>query len=167
MYSELEMGNTRIVLADDHAGVRAGIRLLLQKVSDIVVIGEASDGIEALRLAQELVPDILVLDMEMPGLNGVEVARRLQAVGSPVRILAVSAYDDKYYILGLFASGAAGYLLKDEAPEILIEAIRGVARGEQGWVSRRVAAQIAAWTQEKPQNTDNMGSIQALSPSLE
>lgn len=140
---------TRVVLADDHTAVRAGIRFLLQKAPDIVIVGEARDGLEAIRLAQELAPDVLLLDMEMPGLKGVEVARRLQAAGSPVRILALSTYDDRQYILGLLASGASGYLIKEEAPDILIEAVRGVARGEQDWVSRRVALRLATWLQNE------------------
>ena len=145
----IKMTTTRVVLADDHSAVRSGIRFLLEKASDIVVVGEASDGIEALRLVKELTPDVLLLDMEMPGMKGVEVARQLEAMGAPVRILALSAYDDKQYILGLLASGASGYLIKEEAPEIIVEAVRGVARGERGWVSRRVAAQMAAWRREE------------------
>lgn len=140
------MTNTRVVLVDDHPIVRAGIRNLIEKAPDIEVVGEASDGAEALRLAQELAPDVLLLDMEMPGLKGVDVANQLKQAGSPVRILALSAYDDSQYILSMLASGAAGYLTKEEVPETIIEAVRGVSRGEQGWVSRRVAAKMAAWT---------------------
>ncbi len=140
------MTTTRVVLADDHPIVRAGIRNLLEKAPDIDVVGEASDGAEALRLVQELAPDVLLLDMEMPGLTGAEVARQLKAARSPVRILALSAYDDKQYILGLLSAGAAGYLTKEEVPEAIVEAVRGVSRGEEGWLSRRVAAQMAAWT---------------------
>jgi DNA-binding NarL/FixJ family response regulator len=138
----------RVVLAEDHPVTREGICNLLDKAVDIQVVGEAADGPEALRLVQELSPDVLLLDVELPGVNGVEVAQRLQAESSPVRILALSAYDDQEYIRGLLASGAAGYLIKEEIPENIVEAVRGVARGEQGWVSRRVAARMAAWTQE-------------------
>ena len=144
------MNTTRVVLADDHPMVRNGIRRLLEAATDIKVVGEARNGLEALSLVQDLEPDVLLLDMEMPDLKGVEVARKLQADGTAVRILALSAYDDKQYILSMLANGAAGYLTKEEAPRILVEAIRGVARGEQGWVSRRVAAQLAAWRQNKP-----------------
>jgi DNA-binding NarL/FixJ family response regulator len=128
----------RVALADDHQVVRIGVRSMLEKALDIVVVGEASDGAEALRLVAELAPDILLLDVEMPGMSGVEVARRLQASGSPVRVLALSAYDDAQYIAGLLASGAAGYLTKDEAIELIVDAVRGVARGERGWLSTRV-----------------------------
>jgi len=133
------MRTTRVVLADDHPGVRASIRNILNDAPGIEVIGEASNGFEALGLVDNLAPDVLLLDMEMPGLTGVEVAQKLQQKGSPVHILALSAYDDTEYISGLLASGAAGYLTKDEAPHTIIKAIKGVARGETGWLSRRVS----------------------------
>ncbi len=139
------MSPIRVVLADDHPVVRNGIRHMLEKVVDIEVLGEASTGGEALRLVEDVKPDILLLDMEMPDLNGREVAQRLQSLGSPVKILALSAYDDPVYIRELLESGAAGYLVKEEAPETIVEAVRGVAHGEQGWVSRRIAAQMVSW----------------------
>lgn len=128
----------RVLLADDHPVVRDGIRHLLEAAPGVAVTGEAADGGEALRLARELRPDVLLLDMEMPGLSGVEVARQLRDGGLPVRVLALSAYDDPQYIFGVLESGAAGYLLKDEAAESILAAVRGVARGEEGWLSRRV-----------------------------
>jgi DNA-binding NarL/FixJ family response regulator len=125
--------------------VRAGIRSLLNKAPDIKVVGEASNGQEALRLVEEMEPDILLLDMEMPVLKGIDVARKLQANRSHVRILALSAYNDRQYILGMLACGAVGYLTKEEVPETIVEAVRGVARGEEGWVSQSVASQIGEW----------------------
>jgi len=148
------MTTIRVLLADDHPVTRDGIRNLLEKAPGLVVVGEADNGIEALRLVEELAPDVLLLDMEMPGLKGIDVARQLQVAGSTVRILALSAYDDKQYILELLASGASGYLVKEEAPEAIIEAVRGVAQGQQGWVSRRIAAQLMAWTREEPPKTN-------------
>jgi len=134
------------MLADDHPVARAGIRKFLNKATDIEVIAEASDGNQALELAKKLVPDVLLLDIELPGLKGVEVARELQSIASPVKILVLSTYDDKQFIFGLLGNGAAGYLTKEEVPETIVEAVRGVARGEKGWVSRRVAAIMSAWT---------------------
>ncbi len=110
------MTSIRVVIADDHPVMRDGIRNVLDKAIDIEVVGEAGDGVEALRLVGDLNPDVLLLDMELPGLKGVEVAQRLQASAAAVRILALSAYNDQEYIRGLLASGAAGYLLKEEIP---------------------------------------------------
>ncbi len=124
------MKTTRVVLADDHSIVRASIRRLLEKAGDIEVVGEASDGMETIRLVEELAPDVLLLDVEMPGLKGFEVARRLQASGASVRILALSAYDDKQYILAMLASGATGYLTKAEAPQTIVRAIREAVEGQ-------------------------------------
>lgn len=141
------MEKIRIMLADDHPVARAGIRKFLNKATDIEVIAEASDGNQAVDLARKLVPDVLLLDIELPGIKGIEVARELQAMGSPTKILVLSTYDDKQFIFGLLGNGAAGYLTKEEVPETIVEAVRGVARGEKGWVSRRVAAIMSAWTQ--------------------
>jgi DNA-binding NarL/FixJ family response regulator len=146
------MPPTNVILADDHPVVRAGIRNLLEQAPDIVVIGEASDGKEALRMVEELKPDVLLLDMEMPGISGAEVAHELMASGSTVHILALSAHDDKEYIQELLANGASGYLVKEEVPNAIVEAVRGVSRGERGWLSRRIAAQMSAWMQEGEQD---------------
>jgi DNA-binding NarL/FixJ family response regulator len=143
------MTPTNVLLVDDHPVVRAGIRQLLERASDIKVVGEASNGDEAVDLVKRLSPDVMLLDMEMPGMNGNEVAQKLMSLGVPVRILALSAHDDKQYIQELLANGAAGYLVKEEVPEAIVEAVRGVARGEQGWVSRRVAAQMSSWMREE------------------
>jgi DNA-binding NarL/FixJ family response regulator len=134
-----------IVLADDHPQVRKGIRNILQRSPDIQVVGEASDGAQALQLVEELEPDVLVLDMEMPEMKGVEVAHKLMEQGSDLPVLALSAYEDRQFIIGMLESGAAGYLVKDEVPEMIIRAIQGIAHGESGWVSRRVAARLMLW----------------------
>ncbi len=132
----------RVVLADDHPVVRSGIRNLLERAPDIVVLDEASDGEHALRLVSEHAPDVLLLDMEMPGVSGLEVARQLQASASTVRVLGLSAYDDEEYVFGLLASGAVGYLTKEEALDTICDAVRGVARGEEGWLSRRATLKL-------------------------
>lgn len=142
-----------VVLADDHARVRAGIRNILEGDPRIVVLGEASDGYEALNLVDQLEPDVLVLDVEMPRLNGNQVATKLIQNKHPVIILALSAYDDRQYIKGMLNLGISGYLTKEEAPEILVEAVHGVARGEKGWVTERVAKKIAALSQRSESET--------------
>lgn len=122
------MEKIRVVIADDHAIMRVGIRNILARSTQICVVGEASNGAEAINLVNELKPDVLILDMEMPVMDGVEVARRLQATKSPVRILVLSAYDDRQYILEMLNMGASGYLIKDEAPEVIVDAVQGVDR---------------------------------------
>jgi DNA-binding NarL/FixJ family response regulator len=131
------------LIADDHPIVCKGIRNLLEPVMGIVVVGEASSGAQALEMSKQLHPDVMLLDMELPDYNGIHVVKMLAEQGSTVRVLGLSSYDDRQYISELLSLGAAGYLIKDEVPEIIIEAIRGVARGETGWVSRKVAAKMS------------------------
>ena len=134
------MSEIRVVLADDHPIVRDGIRKLLTDSIGIKIIGEAEDGEEAYRQVIETTPDVLLLDMELPGIHGVDLTKRLIEEGVKVKILALSSYNDKGYISEMLALGASGYLIKDEVPKNIVDAIRGVAHGEQGWVSREVAA---------------------------
>jgi len=137
------MPDINVLIADDHPIVCKGIRDLIDQAVGISVIGEASNGLRALQMVEELKPDVILLDMEMPDINGVEVVKRISEGNLPVRILGLSSYDDREYISQLLSMGASGYLLKDEVPEAIIEAIRGVARGETGWVSRKVAAKLS------------------------
>ncbi|HVN55441.1 MAG TPA: response regulator transcription factor [Anaerolineaceae bacterium] len=147
------MAPVRVVLVDDHPIVRAGIKNLLNQSEEIQIVGETGSGTEVLRLVEATNPDVLLLDMELPGLAGVDIARRLHASKSSVRVLALSAFDDKQYILRILEQGAAGYLTKDEAPEMIVDAVLGVARGEQGWLSRKVAARVADWMKEEDGNS--------------
>ena len=145
------MSSIRVLLADDHPVVRNGIRDLLEKEIDIEIVGEATNGVETIHLVEATNPDVLLLDMELPDFQGTEVAQQVQLRFQKVKILVLSAHDDSIYVRELLKLGAAGYLLKDEAPEAIVEAIRGVAHGEKGWVSRRIAAQISSWMQsDKP-----------------
>lgn len=123
----------RVLIADDHPLWRKGVHALLSAEFDIDVVAEAGDGAEALRLIRTVSPDVVVLDMEMPHVGGVEVARTVQAEGLSVRVLALSSYDDPSYVAGLLQSGASGYITKDKPPELVVEAVRAVARGEGRW----------------------------------
>lgn len=133
---------TRVVLADDHDVIRQGLKRLLNRAPEIEVVGEASDGFEALQSVTELQPDVLLLDIEMPHMDGIEVARRLREAGVHVRILILSAYDDREYIRALLDIGVSGFLVKGEAPGKIIEAVRGIAQGQKGWVSPQIRKKI-------------------------
>ena len=120
----------RVVLADDHAVVRKGIREFLEEEGDIRVVGESADGRTALELTLAQSPDVAVLDIQMPGLNGIEVTRRIKAERPGVRVLVLTAYDDDPYIFAALQAGASGYVLKSAPAEELIRAVRAVGRGE-------------------------------------
>jgi DNA-binding NarL/FixJ family response regulator len=123
------MARTRIILADDHPLILAGLKALLQDDPTVEVIGHASDGQSALRLAAELNPDVIVLDLSMPGINGVRVAQLLRAQCPTCHVLILSVHEDRAYLRRLLELGVSGYVLKRSAPEQLITAIRAVAAG--------------------------------------
>ncbi len=121
---------TTILLADDHAVLRAGLKLLLESQPDLRVVGEASSGLEALDLAARLQPDLLLLDLSMPGLGGLEALPALRKAAPAAKILILTMYDDPQYLRAALKNGAAGYVLKKAADAELISAIRAVLRGE-------------------------------------
>ena len=149
---------TRVLLADDHAVIRQGLKRLLNRAPDLEVIGEASDGLEAIHFVQELQPDVLLLDIEMPVMDGIEVAHQRREMGIEVRILILSAYDDREYIRSLLDAGVSGYLVKGEAPGKIVEAVRGVAQGQKGWVSPQVRKKL-----EKMQEPSKKTASQSIS----
>lgn len=120
----------RVVLADDHAMFRAGLRALLELEEDIEVIGEAKDGDEAIQVALEKRPDVVVMDLSMPGTNGLEATRRIAALEIGVRVLVLTVHAEEEYLVPVVEGGASGYLTKTSADEDLVEAIQVVARGE-------------------------------------
>jgi DNA-binding NarL/FixJ family response regulator len=129
----------RVLLADDHAIVRRGLRSLLETEPNVSVVAEAGDGHEAVRLAEEHHPDVAILDIGMPLMNGIEVAARLRAMDQPPRVVVLSMHTDESYILRALAAGAQAYLLKDSTDEELLPALRAVASGKP-FVSAAVSA---------------------------
>ena len=120
----------RIVIADDHKVVREGTRELLQKENDLEVVGEAGDGEEAVELVKRFKPDVVIMDIAMPGVNGIEATKQIKAFYPRVAVLILTAYEYDQYVFALLEAGAAGYLLKDVRGQEVIEAVRAVHAGE-------------------------------------
>jgi len=121
----------RVLLVDDHALVRAGIRALLESLPRVEVVGETGDGLEAVQLARELAPDAILLDITLPGLNGLEVAARVARLGTGTRVLMLSMHASPEYAARAFAAGAAGYLNKDSAFDELAAALEAIGAGRR------------------------------------
>ncbi|HHT85600.1 MAG: response regulator [Bacillota bacterium] len=139
-------GKIRVLLCDDHALVREGTKRLLEGEPDIEVVGEASDGFEAIELARKLSPDVIAMDVSMPRMNGIEATREIKRHFPDIFILALTAYDDFAYVSRLIENGASGYILKSVRSEELIQAIRATALGEcilHPDIAREVFARIA------------------------
>ncbi len=143
------MDPVRVLVVEDHPIVRSGILLSLSQYDSIKVVGQAKNGLEVADLVQEISPDVLLLDMELPGMSGLEVARQLHAQNPDVKILALSGHDDRSYVQGILDEGACGYLTKEETGDLLVHAILGVSQGEKGWFSQRINSLIANWTDIK------------------
>jgi DNA-binding NarL/FixJ family response regulator len=154
----------RLLIADDHAVVRRGVLTLLEDETDIEPVGEATDGDEALTLAAQLQPDVLLLDITMPRLSGLEVARQLAGVQSPVRVLMFSMHHNPDYILTSALHRAAGYVLKDADPDELLRAIRAVAGGSLYYPPPASAVIVRHWlaTQPAPYPTEPAATEEAL-----
>ncbi|MGN6472908.1 MAG: response regulator [Mycobacteriales bacterium] len=120
----------RVVVADDEALVRAGFRVMLESEDDIEVVGEARDGAEALSVTREMQPDVLVLDIQMPALDGIETTTRLRAGGAATRVLILTTFDRDDYLYRALQAGASGFLLKTVSPDHLAHAVRTVAAGD-------------------------------------
>ncbi len=132
----------RVLLVDDHAVVRTGFRLLLQARPDIAVVGEAESGEAACQRYLELSPDVVVMDIAMPGMGGIEALRRIRAHDPQARVLALSAHDDPMHARRALREGALGFLSKRSAPEALLEAVSGVGSGQR-YIDPRVAQRLA------------------------
>jgi len=137
----------RVLLADDHAVVRKGIREFLEEDPEIKVVAEAGDGGEALRLTGEHLPDVAVLDIQMPRVTGIEATRQIKAVFPDVRVLILTAYEDDPYVFALLRAGADGYVLKNADPDELVRAVKATAAGGKVLdpaVAAKVVAQITS-----------------------
>ena len=124
------MKRIRILLADDHAVVRQGFKMILDAQADMEIVGEAANGRQAVDLAEQLRPDVVVMDVSMPELNGIEATRRLASSAPRARVVALSMHKDSVYVREILRAGARGYLLKDSGAADLVAAIRAVASGE-------------------------------------
>ena len=133
-----DMKRTRILLVDDHAVVRQGFKMLLDAQPDMEIVGEASNGREAVETAEALRPDVVVMDVAMPELNGIEATRRLTASTPHTRVIALSMHKDSVYVREVLRAGARGYLLKDSGSADLVAAVRAVAQGE-GYLSPAIS----------------------------
>jgi DNA-binding NarL/FixJ family response regulator len=148
----------RVVLADDQALVRAGFRVLLGAQEDIEVVGEAADGTEAVALARELTPDVILMDIRMPGLDGLEATRRISANPelAGVHILILTTFEEDEYVFEAIRHGASGFLVKDTEPVELLHAVRVVARGDallSPSVTRRLIGEFATRAKKVPQTS--------------
>jgi two-component system, NarL family, invasion response regulator UvrY len=151
-------GPARVVLVDDHAIVREGYRRLLQDEANVDVVGEAANAAQAYELVRSLQPDVVVMDIGLPGVSGIEATRRMLKDHSQLRILMFSMYDDAIYARRALEAGALGYLSKATAAEVLVQAIHAVSRGER-YVSHDVATNIAGAAAQPAK-----AQIAALSP---
>ena len=131
------MEKIRVILAEDHHLVRAAVAGLLSKEPDIDIVGQVADGYELFDKVQTLRPDVLVLDAKMPGHKVIEATRRMKKEFPAIKTLLLSAHNRREYVVGVLREGAAGYVLKDDAPEMLAQAIRAVFQGQE-WISPRV-----------------------------
>jgi DNA-binding NarL/FixJ family response regulator len=140
-----------VLLADDHTIVRQGLKLILAAQPDFEVIGEASNGREAADLAEKLKPDIVLMDVQMPELNGIEATRRMVAANSRIRVLVLSMHKEALYVREVLKAGARGYILKDAIDTELLSAMRSVARGD-GYISPAVSGALLTDYREQSSN---------------
>ena len=153
----------RVVIADDHAVVRQGIRGVLEQVEGLEVVAEAADGDAALAMTEAHAPDVVVLDVTMPGKTGLEVARALRDAGNGVRVLLLSMHDEPEYVLEAVRAGADGYVLKDVTPAELRAAVTAIHEGRE-YFSARVTHQLSVGLREEIEREQRRSRIDSLTP---
>jgi len=151
----------RVVIADDHAVVRQGIRIVLEEIPGLEVVAEAADGDAALKLTLQHEPDVVVLDVTMPGKTGLEVAKALRDAGPKVRILILSMHDDPEYVLQAVRAGADGYVLKDVAPAELRRAIASVSQGRE-FFTERITHQLSVGLRAELESEQKRSRVESL-----
>ena len=159
----MSKSSLRVIIADDHIVVRQGIRAVLEEVDGLEVVGEAGDGAEALALVEELSPDVVVLDVNMPGKSGLEVATELREEAHPARVLMLSMHDDPEYVLQAVRSGADGYVLKDVAPADLRDAVQAVHEGRE-YFTARVTQQLSVGLRREIEEEQVRTRVESLTP---
>ena len=152
------MEKIRVLIADDHRMFREGMRALLEAEPDFIVIGEAEDGRDAVQLARELSPDIILMDIAMPAMNGLEATRQIKRNCPDIKVLALTMHDDEEYICRIFSYGAMGYILKDSAFHDLVDAARSVYRGDfvlSPAITRLIVEDYLRWGSQQPSIIDD------------
>jgi len=153
----------RVLIADDHALARGGLRGMLASDPDFDVVGEAADGVEAVELTRTLTPDVVVMDIRMPRLDGIEATRRLQAQGDPPRVLVLTTFDLDEYVYEALRAGASGFLLKDAGADELLHAVRVVAAGE-ALLSPSITRRLIEDYARRPPHREQPAALAELTP---
>jgi DNA-binding NarL/FixJ family response regulator len=154
---------TRVLLADDQAMVRSGLRMILE-LRGIDVVGEASDGAEAARLAADLTPDVVLMDVRMPGTDGIEGVRRIVAAGLACRVVVLTTFDLDRHVYDALHAGAAGFLLKDASADQLVSAVERAAAGEAPMSPQVTARLVDRYLEREPEGEPEPPGVRALSP---
>lgn len=154
----------RVLVVDDQRLVRAGLRMLIDSTDDIEVVGEGANGADALRLAAELSPDVILMDLRMPGLGGVDATRQIRGGGSPAKVLVLTTFDDDEHLYPALAAGAAGFLVKDTAPAELLAAIRRVVDGDLPFSPALLRRLVDRAVETGPEQNPVTGTPHALTP---
>ena len=165
------MDKIKVLLVDDHPVVREGIRTMLTTAQDIEVVAEASDGLEAIDKVNECQPDVVLMDLRMPNLDGLEATKRIKSQHSSIAIIMLTIYDNEAFVIDAVRAGAVGYLLKDTSRELLVHAIRGVTNGGMLFKSSllreaMLSLAAAAADQNKNKPADNVNLDKLCNPEF-